>query len=148
MALQIFFISQKQSLKKGKYGADTFEGRRLRLEQALLEEAQAARHEMPHRDDEVRQVVDLIIDNVNQLRDTQGLKAPARLDSATALFGGEGFLDSMALVTLVVAVEQAIEEKFGTNVSLADPGAMSQEHSPYRTIGALADYALRRLRAA
>ena len=117
------------------------------MEQAQLEEAQAARHEMPHRDDEVRQVVDLIIDNVNQLRDTQGLKAPARLDSATALFGGDGFLDSMALVTLVVAVEQAIEEKFGTNVSLADPGAMSQEHSPYRTIGALADYAIRRLRA-
>ena len=117
------------------------------MEQALLEEAQAARHE-PHGDDEVRQVIDLIIDNVNQLRETQGLKAPARLDSATALFGGDGFLDSMALVTLVVAVEQAIEEKFGTNVSLADPGAMSQEHSPYRTIGALADYALRRLRTA
>ena len=95
------------------------------------------------REDDVRQVVDLIIDNVNQLKDTQGLKAP----SATALFGGDGFLDSMALVTLVVAVEQAIEEKFGTNVSLADPGAMSQEHSPYRTIGALADYAIRRLRA-
>jgi acyl carrier protein len=117
------------------------------LEQAQLEAAQAARREMPHHDD-MPQVVDLIIDNVNQLKDTQGLKAPARLDSATALFGGDGFLDSMALVTLVVAVEQAIEEKFGTNVSLADPGAMSQEHSPYRTIGALADYALRRLRAA
>ena len=115
------------------------------LEQAQPEEPRAARHEVPH--DDLRQVVDLIIDNVNQLKDTQGLKAPARLDSATALFGGEGFLDSMALVTLVVAVEQAIEEKFGTNVSLADPGAMSQEHSPYRTIGALADYALRRLRA-
>ena len=117
------------------------------MEQAQLEAAQAARREMPHHDD-MLQVVDLIIDNVNQLKDTQGLKAPARLDSATALFGGDGFLDSMALVTLVVAVEQAIEEKFGTNVSLADPGAKSQEHSPYRTIGALADYALRRLRAA
>ena len=113
------------------------------MEQAQLEAA--ARLDVPHHD--VQQVVELIIDNVNQLKDTQGLKAPARLDSATALFGGDGFLDSMALVTLVVAVEQAIEEKFGTNVSLADPGAMSQEHSPYRTIGALADYALQRLRA-
>jgi len=116
------------------------------LEQAQLEVGARVRHEMPHHD-EVRQIVGLIIDNVNQLKHTQGLKAPARLDSATALFGGEGFLDSMALVTLVVAVEQAVEEKFGTSVSLADPGAMSQEHSPYRTIGALADYALRRLRA-
>ena len=113
------------------------------MEQAQLE--RAARLEVPH--DEVRQVIELIIDNVNQLKDTQGLEVPAELDSATTLFGGDGFLDSMALVTLVVAVEQAIEERFGTNVSLADPGAMSQEHSPYRTIGALADYALQRLRA-
>jgi acyl carrier protein len=116
------------------------------LEQAELEAAgRVARLEVPHND--ARGVIDLIIDNVNQLKDSQGLKAPAHLDSATTLFGGDGFLDSMALVTLVVAVEQAIEEKFGTNVSLADPGAMSQEHSPYRTIGALADYALQRLRA-
>ena len=115
------------------------------MEQAQLEATRAARLEVPH--DDVRQVIELIVDNVNQLKDTQGLRAPARRDSATALFGGDGFLDSMALVTLVVAVEQAIEEKFGTNVSLADPGAMSQEHSPYRTIGALADYALKRLRA-
>jgi acyl carrier protein len=111
------------------------------VEQAQLE----ARPGVPR--DDVQQVVELIIDNVNQLKETQGLKVPAELDSATTLFGGDGFLDSMALVTLVVAVEQAVEEKFGTNVSLADPGAMSQEHSPYRTIGALADYAVERLRA-
>jgi len=111
------------------------------VEQAQLE----ARLGVPQHG--VQQVVELIIDNVNQLKDTQGLKVPAELDSATTLFGGDGFLDSMALVTLVVAVEQAVEEKFGTNVSLADPGAMSQEHSPYRTIGAFADYAVERLRA-
>jgi hypothetical protein len=40
----------------------------------------------------VQQVVELIIDNVNQLKDTQGLKVPAELDSATTLFGGDGFL--------------------------------------------------------
>ena len=66
------------------------------MEQAQLE---ATRLDMPHYD--VQQVVELIIDNVNQLKDTQGLKAPAQLDSATTLFGGDGFLDSMALVTLV-----------------------------------------------
>jgi hypothetical protein len=42
--------------------------------------------------DDVQQVVELIIDNVNQLKDTQGLKVPAELDSATTLFGGDGFL--------------------------------------------------------
>ncbi|MFL6648931.1 MAG: acyl carrier protein [Sulfurifustaceae bacterium] len=87
------------------------------------------------------QLVDLIVDNLRQLVDTQGLEAPEPLDADTALFGGDGFLDSMALVTLVVAVEQAIEEKFGATVSLADTRALSQEHSPFRTIGALAQYA-------
>jgi hypothetical protein len=56
------------------------------VEQAQLE----ARPGVPR--DDVQQVVELIIDNVNQLKDTQGLKVPAELDSATTLFGGDGFL--------------------------------------------------------
>jgi acyl carrier protein len=57
------------------------------------------------------------------------------------LFGESGFLDSMSLVSLVVAVEQAIEDQFGKTVSLADEKALSRRHSPYRTIGSLAEYA-------
>jgi acyl carrier protein len=63
------------------------------------------------------------------------------VDADTPLFGRDGLLDSMGLVTLVVAVEQAIEDELGVSVSLADARALSQKASPYRTVGALADYA-------
>jgi len=106
---------------------------------------QAAQQEVQ---EDAQQVVPLIISSVNQLRETEGLEAPDRLDSHTTLFGGDGFLDSMSLVTLIVVIEKAIEEKFGRSVSLADPGAMSQEHSPYRTIGSLAAYISQRTQAA
>ena len=63
------------------------------------------------------------------------------LGSETPLFGREGVLDSLGLVALVVAVEQAIEDEYGVSVSLADERALSEGKSPFRTVGALADYA-------
>lgn len=65
-----------------------------------------------------------------------------RLDSTTALFGREGCLDSLGLVSLVVGVEQALQDELNLTVSLADEKALSQRHSPYRTVETLADYAV------
>jgi len=58
----------------------------------------------------------------------------------TVLFGGSGKLDSLGLVTLIVATEQKIEEQFGVTITIADEKAMSQKDSPLKTIGTLADY--------
>ena len=94
---------------------------------------------------QVLQVVDLIVETILLIKDETGLTVIPRLQADTALFGIEGFLDSMALVTLVIALEQGIAEKFGVSVTLADAHAMSQERSPYSTIYALAEYALLRM---
>ena len=58
----------------------------------------------------------------------------------TRLFGGDSPLDSASLVSLIIEVEQQISEVFGTEILIADDRAMSQAHSPFRTIGSLADY--------
>ena len=58
----------------------------------------------------------------------------------TVLFGEGGKLDSLGLINLVVAVEQNIEDEFDVTITLADERAMSQEKSPFRTVGSLADY--------
>jgi acyl carrier protein len=58
----------------------------------------------------------------------------------TILFGKSGQLDSLGLVNLVVTVESMLESETGTSVTLADEKAMSQTHSPFRTVSALADY--------
>jgi len=70
------------------------------------------------------------------------------LGRETPLFGRDGMLDSMGLVALVVALEQAIEDEYGLTVSLADERALSERRSPFRTIGALAEYASRLIEGA
>lgn len=87
------------------------------------------------------QITTLIVETIKQLDLEQELGIGVDLSRETSLFGMDGILDSMTLVTVVVAVEQALEEEHGTTVSLADAKAMSQTNSPYRTIGSLAAYA-------
>jgi len=41
---------------------------------------------------------------------------------------------------LIVAIEQNIEDEFDVSITIADVRAMSQKHSPFRTIGTVADY--------
>lgn len=62
-------------------------------------------------------------------------------DADTELFGAEGLLDSIGLVSLVIACEQALDDELGIQVGLADERALSQRVSPYRTVGTLAEYA-------
>jgi acyl carrier protein len=94
------------------------------------------------------ELVSLIVKAAREFGEHGRVALPATIDHDTPLFGREGFLDSMALVSLVVAVEQAIEDELGVSVSLADDRALSQRTSPYRTVGALADYADTLVRAA
>ena len=49
-------------------------------------------------------------------------------------------MDSLGLVNLIVSVEQNIEDDFDVSITIADERAMSQKHSPFRTVGTLADY--------
>ena len=56
------------------------------------------------------------------------------------LLSDKGKLDSLGLINLIVTVEQNIEDDFDITITLADERAMSQEHSPFRTIKTLTDY--------
>lgn len=58
----------------------------------------------------------------------------------TVIFGDMGKLNSLGLVTFIVATEQKIEEETGISVTLADEKAMSQRNSPFRTVATLAAY--------
>ena len=59
---------------------------------------------------------------------------------STSLIGQHGVLDSMGLVTLIVDVEQRLEEEHGIVLILADDRAMSQSKSPFRSVGSLVDH--------
>ena len=63
-----------------------------------------------------------------------------RFQLPQVLFGEGGVLASVDFVTLVLDIEEAVETVTGQSVTLADERAMSQKHSPFRTVGTLAEY--------
>jgi acetyltransferase-like isoleucine patch superfamily enzyme/acyl carrier protein len=67
--------------------------------------------------------------------DRQVVKAPE-----TRLLGSHSVVDSMQLVTLVVAIEREVEDTFGVAITLADERALSMKASPFRSIQSLAEY--------
>jgi acyl carrier protein len=67
--------------------------------------------------------------------DRQLSKAPE-----TQLLGSQSILDSMHLVSLIVAIERELEETFSVALTLADERALSMKASPFRSIQSLADY--------
>ena len=63
----------------------------------------------------------------------------------TRLIGGNSPLDSIALVSLIVELEQQIEERYDVTTTLTDDQAMSEKRSPFRTVGALVSLIVQRL---
>lgn len=80
-------------------------------------------------------LINIVIEEMKALIDND-----ENLNEKTALLGAEGILDSMGLVSLIVAVEQDVEDEFGKEITIADAKAMSQKNSPFKTVGSLADY--------
>lgn len=68
---------------------------------------------------------------------------PDSLGEQTCLIGEGAVLDSLGLVTAILEIEQRLAEQHDVVLVLADERAMSQKHSPFRSIGSLADYVLR-----
>jgi acyl carrier protein len=86
-------------------------------------------------------VVDIIIASAEELNGSLEEPIEVELGAEAPLYGDEGALDSLALVTLITTVEQELEDEFGSPVSLIDERAISQARSPFRTVGSLADFA-------
>jgi len=85
-------------------------------------------------------IILVIFDAVDEIKEQYPEEKKIIKSVDTVLFGETGTLDSLGLVNLIVTTEQKIEEEFEILISLADERAMSQKHSPFRTIGSLGNY--------
>lgn len=84
-------------------------------------------------------VVEAIYHAVDELNAQRDAKHRLKKDLKTGLYDDKGGLNSIELVTLVVAVEQAVEKKLGRSLTLADK-AFSQKQSPFKNVGSLAAF--------
>jgi len=91
------------------------------------------------------EVETLVIESVRLLAEDFDLAALQQPNSASALYGNEGVLDSMALVNLIADIEDAVSEKFGASITLADEKAMSARQSPFLNVKTLSQAVLERI---
>ena len=89
------------------------------------------------------EITDMVLSNVHGLLletyEEDQSQIPS-LDGSTRLIGRKGVLTSLELVTLIVNIEQKLSEEHDIALTIADERAMSQEKSPFRTVGSLSEY--------
>jgi len=88
---------------------------------------------------------DIIYPALEDIKGSLGSDVNLKKSSDTPLFGSDSMLDSLGLVTFIVAVEERITDIADRSITLADEKAFSQARSPFRTIGTLAEYISMRL---
>jgi len=97
------------------------------------------------KNERIREAVFRAIDEVNQQ-----LSKEQQIGKSvdTVLFGNSGNLESLGLISLLVAVEEEIEKEFHVTINLAvDESAMSEEASPLSTIATLLSHISKLLEA-
>ncbi|OGT06651.1 MAG: acyl carrier protein [Gammaproteobacteria bacterium GWF2_41_13] len=82
----------------------------------------------------------IVVESVEELNATLDNEVDTTFAEKALLYGGNGMLDSIALVSLIVIVEEKIQDELGVDIILANEKAMSQRHSPFLTIGTLSNY--------
>lgn len=91
--------------------------------------------------DDVVQLLYLLMDQANEMRDPEEYL----VHSEDTVLYGAGSLDSLGLVSLILDLEAAIDERTGIRLTLADERAVSQRRNPFRDVRSLTDYLMERL---
>ena len=86
------------------------------------------------------QITKIFYESVDEVNENRPDKPPIVKEPSTILFGKKSTLDSLGLVSLIVTIEQKLEDELGVSITLADERAMSQESSPFKTIESLIKY--------
>lgn len=84
----------------------------------------------------LKQIVTQALELSNQSR-SDATQIPT--SDTSILFGANGYLDSMALVSLLMDIEDALQEQ-GIDISLSDEKAMSLARSPFKNIPSITQY--------
>ncbi|HAA1524280.1 hypothetical protein AJ935_09545 [Campylobacter sp. BCW_6876] len=82
----------------------------------------------------------LIINSLKNLADeleNEELKNPTQ---NTKIYGIEGLLDSLALVSLIADLEESLAIELDIEITLADEKTMSLRNSPFKDVQTLAQY--------
>ena len=90
-------------------------------------------------------VQDIVLHALETLNDERDPDDKLVVTPRTRLFGADAELDSLALVSVIVDVEEAVSTAAGRTIALTDDRAMSQDVSPFTDARALTAYVVKLL---
>ena len=86
------------------------------------------------------QIEELILGALNDVNEEQPEDERIEVGPNTPLFGPNAQIDSLALVSVIVDVETALNVDHDLPISLTDDRAMTREISPFDDVQTLKDY--------
>ena len=85
-------------------------------------------------------IQEIIFDSLKNLNEELLENNKREITIESPLSGIHGTFDSMALVNLILEVEDTINVKFNTNIMIVDEKALAKENSPFKTVAAFVNY--------
>lgn len=85
-------------------------------------------------------IEELILGALNDVNEEQPEDERIEVGPNTPLFGPNAQIDSLALVSVIVDVETALNVDYDLPISLTDDRAMTREISPFDDVQTLKDY--------
>jgi acyl carrier protein len=85
-------------------------------------------------------IIRTIFDAVDQVNEHLPNQHKIEKSLQTVLLDNSRGLDSLTIVTLIVAIEQRIEEQYGKAINLADGESLPRTVNPFISIEKLADH--------
>lgn len=82
----------------------------------------------------------IITDTLKELNEELENDSFVNPNPKTKLYGANGAMDSLALVSFITDLEDKISDEFEKDIILADEKAMSAKTSPFRNIESLTSY--------
>lgn len=90
-----------------------------------------------HSNDQIIEFVKKALQNLFEETNNPNIQNP---DLDTPLYGVNGNLSSIDLVSLISDIEEVVYNNLGKAITLADEKAMSQKISPFRSVRSLVAY--------
>ena len=87
-----------------------------------------------------KRILDIIYKAIEDLKSESNVDICIEKSLETKLIGADGNLDSLSLVSLLIIIEQKLEDEFDKTITIADERAMSQKNSPFKSVKSLSDY--------
>ncbi|MBI5741712.1 MAG: hypothetical protein HZA16_13475 [Nitrospirae bacterium] len=85
-------------------------------------------------------ILQAVIETIDELNGQLPKEQRLEKSADTALFGNEGPLDSLGLVSLITTLEQKIEEKSGKPVTILEELEALENENPFETVRTLVAY--------